>query len=173
MRHIDNLRGVDLLVLVLATIATLALALELRIKTVASQGEQTSGSSSPLAFQYQLLTPGLTGGESALLIIDSRPLATCREAYADPDAVHMMVIVGSSSNINSATRCSLGENPPTSAQPARTWAAVQAVMASVGARVVVVDPEGKVVYSSPEKILPTAVLHILRQPSNMILKPTS
>jgi len=158
VRVVGRLQRTDIWVLLLAAVATIGIAVELRLKSAARSYEQTSLSSSPLQFQRQLLSGADATGQWAFIVLDSAIEATCDEARARHTKRTVLATAVISPTPGGGTAwCERGD-PAIAGAPARPdLKIVRLAMGTAGARSVLVEASGRVIYSSRDRVLPRSI----------------
>ena len=167
VRSVDRLNRADIWTVVLAIIATLTIAFEMRVKTVSGWRAQTNGSSSPLKFHQGLLTRSATGGRWTLLVLDTKLPGSCHQAWAGRENLaRVPVLAVISLQDERPFLCFRGGTAQTvNADLGAEWAHVRSQMRISGARLVLVESSGRVVFSSEKRTVPDDIARLLQVPA--------
>lgn len=159
----QSLRRVDILILVLGAMSSFVIASAFRTRINRSWQEQTRGSASPFEYKYKLVNPVAIGSRWAVVAISSDIAIPCREANrGDPEPPPIQLVILPTPATRKAIRCSSGMSLAVLPTEDRAWTSVRRAMDAAGANSVIVDADGRVVYSSSESRLPTPMLRVLR-----------
>jgi hypothetical protein len=156
LSRLASLTRIDMLMMALAGVAAIGVAFQLRLETSDFWRRDTVGSSSPFTFRQPLLSTGMTTGNWMFLVRGPKAPEVC-EQVSDSRSLRIDVVF-----IDESDPVPLG--CVTEAYASRGWPKVASTMSNAGARTVVLDPEGRVVFSSRDSAYPKAVISTLRIP---------
>lgn len=161
---------VDVLALVLTIVAAFAITRTLRAKINAAWQEQTSGTSSPYEFRHKLMSAN-SDDLSWLFISFESPSASVCTDFPPSDSgatVRLRLILVGAVGGPLELNCNSGKAEVSPVRDGQLWNTVLASMKAAGARAVIVDPSGEVVYSSRESRYPAAIVSILSIPRDTV-----